>query len=165
MIQTYETIEAVQRRLTHGKGYFTLQDAVDALQTSYWEDRVCEDEDDTLIIVAGKFGKRHQARFEVALYRCFGLFRQLEISLKYPVRLRHVFFKTAIGYCDSLVDADAFFNQVRSFSWFRRYAQRSPVECSVLWRGEAEMSEIFTDLLPKMVKAIGSDCSEVCKAP
>ncbi|MBA3573195.1 MAG: hypothetical protein H0W34_14765 [Pyrinomonadaceae bacterium] len=161
MAQDEKAIKAVLRRLPHGKVRFTLQDAFDALEASYREDRFYEEEDDTVIVVAGKFGKRYQARFEVAMYRSFGLFKQLEISLKYPAHLRHLFFKTVLAYCGSLADAEAFFSPVRSSSWFRRYAQRCPTECSIRWRDEDEMSEMFADLLPKMAK--GGCFSGVCK--
>jgi hypothetical protein len=162
MAEVEEVVEALRRRLPNGGTRFDLADAIEAFEASYCEGRLNGDEDDTLIVVVGKFGKRSEARFEIAIYRSFGLFRQLGVSLKYPVQFRHHFLKTSSDFCESFADAELFFSQLRSHSWFRRYAHTPATDCSIRWRGEDEMIEMFANILPKMAEALGTCCSGVC---
>lgn len=157
LISPEQSIAQVQKRLPNNGRHFLLCDALEAMQDFYGNVRVshCDDDGDTVVAVAGKFGDPADRRVEIGLYRSFGLMRRLEISLRYPVSLRCLFLKTAIELCESPEDANRYFHTLRSVRWFRRYASTPPTDCVVRWRGEEEMAEMYREIVPKILDALG----------
>ncbi|MDP6719180.1 MAG: hypothetical protein QGF59_11050 [Pirellulaceae bacterium] len=157
LIAPEDSVDQIQRRLPNDGRRFLLRDALDALQDFYTNFRFvdCDDDDDFIVAVAGRFGEAPERRVEIALYRSCGLTARLEILLRYPISLRCLFLKNVIELCDSPPDADQFFDTLRSLRWFRRYASTSPIHCSVRWQGEDEMAEMFCEIVPKLMDALG----------
>ena len=129
----------------------------DALQDFYANVRFngCDDDDDSIVAVAGRFGDAHERRVEIGLYRSFGLTARLEILLRYPISLRCLLLRNVIELCESRADADRFFGTVRALRWFRRYSLVLPMHCWVRWQGEDEMADMFCEVVPTLMDAIG----------
>jgi hypothetical protein len=157
LISPEESVNEIQRRLPNDGRRFRLRDAVDSLHDFYVNVRYhgCNDDDDSLVAVAGKFGDHTDRRFDIGLYRSFGLTTQLEILLRYPINLRCLFLKQVTELCESPNDAERFFATLRSSRWYRRFASISAHDCIVRLRGEDEMGEMFCNVIPKLMDALG----------
>ena len=150
-----ESVSEIQKRLPNDGRLFRLRDAVDSLHNFYVNVRSHDCDDDSLVAVAGKFGDRTDRRFDIGLYRSFGLTTQLEILLRYPINLRCLFLKQVIELCESPNDAERFFATLRSSRWYRRFASIAPNDCIVRLRGEDQMVEMFCNIMPTLIDAIG----------
>ena len=85
LISPAESVSEFQKRLPNDGRLFRLRDAVDSLHDFYVNVRYHDCDDDSLVAVSGKFGDRNNRRFDIGLYRSFGLTTQLEILLRYPI--------------------------------------------------------------------------------
>ncbi len=157
LIRPDESVDHFRQRLPNDGRRFLLRDALNALQDFYSNVRFsdCDDDDDMLVAVAGKFGNRPERRFDIGLYRSFGLMGQLEILLRYPVTLRCLFINCVSELCDSPRDLDRFFATVRASRWYRRYASIAAMDCSVRWLGEEEMGDILCEIVPELTDVLG----------
>src|SRR4029078_9930395 len=140
------SVEAIHRRLPKAGGKFSLRELVEAFESFYTSDRLVSCEDDSLVVVSGKYGERPQRRFEIALFRTFNLTTQVEVSLRYSLSLRYLFFATASDYCESQIDASRVFEAIRSANWYYFFETTMPEACSVRWRDESQMAEMFCDV-------------------
>ena len=160
MICAEDSVDVFQRLLPDVERDCVLRDVAQALNTFYREHQVEGVDDDSLIVVAGKFGEGRKRQFDIGFYRSFGAFGnlgQFGVLLRFRINLRCLFLGTAIDVCDSKIDAVDFFARIPRARWFRRYAEILPVCCRIQWQGEEEMAESFCDIMPKLAEALGPD--------
>lgn len=151
------SVDAIRNRLPNEGYRFSLLELVDAMEVFYSSDRLNGCEEDSLLVVAGKYGKNPDRRFEIAFFRSFDLSEQLEVSIRYPVSLRSLFLATASDICESLSDTSRFFSAIRAAAWYRRFKSAVPNTCSIRWRDESEMADLFCEVAPKLIAAMGPD--------
>jgi hypothetical protein len=143
--------DAIRSLLPNYGERFLVRDAANAMEKFYRTERLSGYDDDSIVVVAGRFGEHRQRRFEIAFFRSFDLTTQLEVSLRFPIGPRCMFLRRFLQFCESLADVDRLFNDVRSSRWFRRFASVPPQVCSIHWRGADEMGQLFS----KAMEAIG----------
>ncbi|MCA9187481.1 MAG: hypothetical protein KDA99_17760 [Planctomycetales bacterium] len=151
-----ESVNEIRLRLPNDGRSFELRDAVDSLHDFYVNVRYNDCDDDSIVAVAGRFGERPNRRFDIGLYRLFGLTTRMEICLQYPITLRCLLLKQAIGHCESPNDAEQFFSAVRASRWYRRFASLSANACIVRTLGKDEMGEMFRSVMPKLIDVLGA---------
>jgi hypothetical protein len=161
-----DSIIALRNRLPSNGEAFLLRELVDGLEESYLADQLLECEDDSLIVVAGKYGENVHRRFEISFFRSFDLSTQLQIALHFRPSMKCWFLQTASDICESTADCGRFFSSVRAARWYRRFATAIPTLCFIRWRDETEMSELFCEVVPKLLAAMkraGFDSFAACK--
>ncbi len=146
---------AIRSRLPNGGERFLAHEAALAMEDFYRTERLEGYDDDSLVVVANKFGKGADRRFEIGFFRSFDMKTQLEVVLSYPTNLRSLFLRSFLEICDSLADAERLFRDVRQSRWFRRYATVPPIRCSIRWCDEDEMAQKFGTILPMLMEAMG----------
>jgi hypothetical protein len=149
-----DAIVAIRDRLPNCGEHFLLCDLVNSFEESYSRDRYEIANDDSLVVVAGKFGENENRQFEVAFTRSFDLTTRLEVSLGFPIGLKCLFLRTASDICESISDSGRFFANIRLARWYRRYKTTTPTSCLIRWRDEAEMARLFVEVVPKLASAM-----------
>jgi hypothetical protein len=148
-----DAIDAIRSRLPNAGDGFVVRDAARAMEDFYRMERLEGCDDDSLVVVAGKYGEGPSRHVEIALFRSLGLFGpRLEVSLWLPLGLRSLFLRTYCECCGSVADLNAFFSSFRSSRWFRRYATVPATRCVIRLIGEDEVEKMNNEIIPGLLE-------------
>lgn len=151
MIQPDDIVDSVNREREQSGGSYTLWKLLERLDRIYKErDRVDEEIEPELAIVAGKFKVENRRRFDIGIYPSCSLFQPVEILLTYPFGLRN----WSLKECETQLlefspETGIDFSEIRATKWFRRYKHVKPVEFVCRLRTSKELEE-YADALSNM---------------